>query len=247
MYSISDLKNMLFIDIETSTAAKDLEGYAEIIGKNAYSHWEKKAKYGRQSKSEYEGVSDADMYIRDAALYPEFGRVVVITIGQITFPDGITPTPKVKSFYGDDEKELLKEFMNTMGLIFNKNPKIQIVGHNIKGFDMPYLIKRSIIKRVEIPQQLHLQKLKPWENCLVDTNEIWKFGGWNGASLSMICDLLEIPSPKENMYGGEVSEAYYAGRLEEIKDYCEDDVIGTMNVLLRMSDMALVHDNSPPF
>ena len=63
----------------------------------------------------------------------------------------------------------------------------------------------------------------------------------------MICDLLEIPSPKENMYGGEVSEAYYAGRLEEIKDYCEDDVIGTMNVLLRMSDMALVHDNRPPF
>ena len=170
MYSISDLKNMLFIDIETSTAAKDLDSFAEIIGENAYSHWEKKAKYGRQSKSEYEGVSDADMYIKDAALYPEFGRAVVITIGQVTFPDGITPTPKIKSFYGDDEKNTLKEFMDTMALIFKANPKIQIVGHNIKGFDMPYLIKRSIIQGVEIPQQLHLQKLKPWENCLLDTN-----------------------------------------------------------------------------
>jgi hypothetical protein len=83
MYSISDLKNMLFIDIETSTAAKDLDGFAEIIGDNAYSHWEKKAKYGRESKKEYEGVSDADMYIKDAALYPEFGRAVVITIGHL--------------------------------------------------------------------------------------------------------------------------------------------------------------------
>jgi predicted PolB exonuclease-like 3'-5' exonuclease len=112
---------------------------------------------------------------------------------------------------------------------------------------MPYLIKRSIIQGVEIPQQLHLQKLKPWENCLLDTNEIWKFGGWNGASLSMICDLLQIPSPKQNMYGGEVSEAYYAGRLEEIKDYCEDDVIGTMNVMLKMSDMELVSKAFVPF
>ena len=82
--------------------------------------------------------------------------------------------------------------------------------------------------------------MKPWENCLVDTNDIWKFGGWNGASLSLICDLLKIPSPKENMYGGEVAEAYWNGRIEEIKNYCEDDVCATMNVMLKLSNMELI-------
>jgi predicted PolB exonuclease-like 3'-5' exonuclease len=45
------------------------------------------------------------------------------------------------------------------------------------------------------------------------------------------------------MYGGEVAEAYWNGRLEEIKDYCEDDVVGTMNILLKMSSMQLAEKN----
>lgn len=240
MYKVEDLKQMLFIDIETTTAAKDLDGFAEIIGSNAYSHWEKKAKYVKETNSVYKDMSDERVYQLDAALYPEFGKVVVITIGQITFPNGDYGVQKIRSFYGDDEKQVLEEFMTTMKAIFSKNAKVQLVGHNIKGFDLPYLIKRSLINGVQVPHQFHLQKVKPWENCLLDTNEIWKFGGWNGASLSLICDLLQIPSPKENMYGGEVAEAYWAGRLEEIKDYCEDDVLATMNVMLKISNLEII-------
>ena len=44
MYSISDLKGMLFIDIETSTMAKDLDGFAEMVGENGKDHWDKKSK-----------------------------------------------------------------------------------------------------------------------------------------------------------------------------------------------------------
>lgn len=248
MYNNTELKGMLFIDIETSTAAKDLDGFAKILGPNAKQHWEKKAKYVRLNSPEYIDHSDERMYQLDAALYPEFGKTVVITIGQITFADGSQPTPKIKSFYGDNEKDVLEEFMGAMARIFVANPNIKLVGHNVKGFDLPYLIKRSIINGVSIPDKMQLHKLKPWENCLLDTNEIWKSGGWNGgASLGLICDLLNIPSPKQNMYGGEVAEAYWNGRLEEIKEYCEADVAATMNIMLKLSHKELVIMEESPF
>jgi len=240
MYSITDLKGMLFLDIETSTLAKDLDGYAKAVGGNGKDHWNKKSKWVRKNSPEYIELDDDRLYQLDAALYPEFGRVVCVSIGQVVFEDGVTPTAKIKSFYGDDEKDILDVFMKTMSRIFHASPNISLVGHNVKGFDLPFLIKRAIINGVNIPNKLQLQKMKPWENCLVDTNDIWKFGGWNGASLSLICDLLQIPSPKENMYGGEVAEAYWNGRIEEIKNYCEDDVCATMNVMLKLSNMELI-------
>ena len=246
MYSIEELKNMLFIDIETCSAAKDLKGFIDIIGTNGEEHWSRKAKYVRKDSEEYSEKTDSELYPLNAALYPEFGRVLVISIGQITHPDGVTPVSKVKSFYGDDESEVLREFMDTMVKVFQAKPNIKIVGHNIKGFDIPYLLKRSVINGVSIPNQLQLQKLKPWENCLMDTYDLWKFGGWNGASLSLICDLLDIPSPKDAMKAGDVSESYYNGMLSEIKNYCEGDVIATMNVMLKLSGMELITKEEVP-
>jgi len=247
MYSITDLKNMLFIDIETCSAAEDLDGFIDIIGPNGEEHWARKASYIRKDPFAFPEKTDAELYPLNAALYPEFGKVLVISIGQITYPDGVTPVSKVKSFYGDDEAEVLKDFMGTMIKIFSAKPDIKIIGHNIKGFDIPYLIKRSVINGVSIPNQLQLQKLKPWENCLLDTYDIWKFGGWNGASLSLICDLLNIPSPKEAMKAGDVSSSYWAGKLEEIKKYCEGDVVATMNVMLKLSGMQIIIKEELPF
>lgn len=247
MYSTTDLKNMLFIDIETCSASPNLEGFVDIIGPNGTEHWSRKAKYVRKDSAEYSEKSDAELYPLNAALYPEFGKVIVISIGQITYPDGGDPVSKVKSFYGDSEAEVLKSFMDTMVKIFHAKPNIKIIGHNIKGFDIPYLLKRSIINGVSVPSQFQLQKLKPWENCLLDTYDIWKFGGWNGASLSLICDLLNIPSPKEAMKAGDVSESYWNDGLEEIKEYCEGDVVATMNVMLKLAGMEIITKDEPPF
>lgn len=238
---------MLFIDIETCSAAKDLNGFIDIIGPNGEEHWARKAKYVRKDNAEYSDKTDSELYPINAALYPEFGKVLVISIGQITYPDGVNPVAKIKSFYGDDEAEILKEFMSTMVKIFSAKPNIKIIGHNIKGFDIPYLLKRSIINGVSIPNQLQLQKLKPWENCLMDTYDIWKFGGWNGASLSLICDLLNIPSPKEAMKAGDVSSSYWNGKLAKIILYCEGDVEATMNVMLKLSNMQIITEEEVPF
>lgn len=239
MYSKDQIKNMLFLDIETTSAYDTIEEYnAQVPG--IQKHWEKKLEYIRRDKAEYADMAAGEVYQLDSALYPEFGKVIVISIGQVVFDDLDTPQFKVKSFYGDNEKEILEQLMGALRALFSRAPGLKLVGHNIKGFDAPWLIRRALINGVAVPHQLHLQNVKPWENCLLDTAEIWKFGSWNGASLALICDLLGIPSPKENMYGGEVARAYWQGRLEEIKEYCEGDVRATANVILSMGQYQFV-------
>ena len=240
MYNTSELKSMLFIDIETTS---EYSTYEEFCSKRpgAVKHWAKKAEQHRNSESHLAELSDAEMYTHMAALSPEFSKVIVISMGQIKFQDNFT-TSKIRSFYGDNEQEILKEFMGTSQAVFNQSPSIQFTGHNIKNFDFPYLIKRAIVNGVSIPHQFHLQKKKPWENCLVDTYEIWKFAGWNSASLDLICDTLNIPSPKTIMEASSTTEEYWNGNLEKIKTYCEGDVKATMNVMLKISGMDMVDE-----
>lgn len=240
MYTIDNLKSMLFIDIET---VSEFNHYDELCKQRPGSviHWKKKAENYRRTEVDLVDLTDADLYLKNAALHPEFAKIITISIGQIQFnEDGNPVTEKIRSFYGDDEARFLGEFMGTAQAIFNKNPNIQFTGHNIKNFDFPFLIKRSIINGIRIPHQFHLQNKKPWENCLLDTYDIWKFAGWNSASLDLICDSLNIPSPKAIMKGNETTEEYWNGNLEKIKDYCESDVKSTMNVMLKLSYLPII-------
>jgi len=239
MYSQQELKSMLFIDIETVSEFKSFEEF-QLIRPNVDKYWSKKAEQHRSTESQLQELNDGELYDRMSALSPEFGKIIVISIGQIKFNDGGFAHSKIRSFYGDDEAAILKEFMGTVQSIFNASPNIQFIGHNIKNFDFPYLIKRSIINEVTIPHQLHLQKKKPWENCLIDTYDIWKFAGWNSASLDLICDVLKIPSPKTIMEASDTTPEYYAGNLKKIKKYCEGDVEATMNVMLKISNMNML-------
>ena len=241
MYTSAEIKNMLFIDIETASQYRDLEDLKATGPEHMYDLWIKKAESIRLYEPEKQDLNDADMYLKCASIYPEFGKINTISIGQVKFDEiGIPMTANIRSFYGDVEKEFLGEFLKIMSAIFAKSPSIQLVGHNIKKFDMPWIVKRALINGIIPPTQFHFQKQKPWENCLLDTLEIWKFGGMNGASLDLICGVFDIPSPKDAMKNTEVSENYWAGKLEQIKDYCEGDILATMNVMLKMSNMPIL-------
>lgn len=240
MYNVSALKSMLFIDIETVSEFKYYSDFCDARP-GAVIHWIKKADNYRRTEADCADLSDADLYKKNAALHPEFAKIIVVSIGQIQFDeDGNPIDAKIRSFYGDDEAKFLAEFMGTAQAIFNKSPNIQFTGHNIKNFDFPFLIKRAIINGVKTPHQFHLQNKKPWENCMLDTYEIWKFAGWNSASLDLICDSLNIPSPKAVMKGSETTDEYWTGNLEKIKTYCESDVKSTMNVMLKLSYLPIL-------
>jgi hypothetical protein len=244
MYTADELKQMVFIDVETTTQTETLQ---ELIDQNPKleEYWNLKAMQYRESKpEEMVDFSDPnDMWPRMAGLWPEWGKIVCISIGQLKFDDyGMPLKFSSTSYYGHNEKKILEQFTDIAGKIMSKYPKMQWVGHNIKGFDMPYIVKRCLVNGVSIPKDFHFQKQKPWENCLLDTMEIWKFGGYNTAKLGLIAEILGIPSPKDAMSGPEVNEYYWSGRLEEIKTYCEKDVKATADVMLKISGMPPLYE-----
>jgi predicted PolB exonuclease-like 3'-5' exonuclease len=237
MYTKEEIKSMLFIDIETTSGFKTLdelkESHPELI-----SFWDRKEKFIRAEDVELRDAESSDIYFQKASLTAEWGRIVCISVGQIKFDEDDVPFMQKKSFYGSDEKELLVDFVNFMSQVFFKAPGIKLVGHNIKGFDLPYIIKKSILYSLELPRQLHLHKVKPWENCLIDTYEVWKAGGWSSAALAHLCLLLGIKNPKDDMNAGEVGAAFYAGRIEEIKNYCEEDIEAAGSLMLKFANMS---------
>jgi predicted PolB exonuclease-like 3'-5' exonuclease len=237
MYTSNDFKEFLFIDIETASQYATLDEVDDRLIKL----WQTKAEFQRKNEDGMQDLSDEQIYEKCASWFPEFGKIICISIGQVKFDEsGVPQTSNIRSFYGDDEKSILEEFNGTMQAIFNKNANVKLVGHNIKRFDMPWIVKRSLINQLKVPYQFHFQKQKPWENCLVDTYEIWKFGGMNSTSLDLICGVMGIPSPKQEISNDQVSDRYWAGELEKIKTYCEGDVHASMNVMLSLSYLPII-------
>lgn len=237
MYTQHDFKEFLFIDIETAAQYSSLDEVDDRLIKL----WQTKAEFQRKNETGMQDLSDEEIYNLCGSWFPEFGKIICISIGQVKFnEDGSSEAAHIKSFYGDDESDLLQEFNGTMQAIFNKNSNVKLVGHNIKRFDMPWIVKRSLVNNLKVPHQFHFQKQKPWENCLLDTYELWKFGGMNSTSLDLICGVLDIPSPKKDMSNDQVSQRYWNGELEDIKTYCEGDVKATMNVMLKISSLDIL-------
>lgn len=238
MYKVEELKNMLFIDIETASSHENYESFADSLGPNSRMEewWADKAKYLKKDNTELSELSNAELYNTQAALFPEWGRITCITIGQIKIDDnGIPSDFKMRSFASENEKEILEEFLPILSAIFSKMPSVRIVGFCIKGFDIPYICKKAMMYGLALPRQFHLHNVKPWDNCLLDISDIWKFGGWHGAKLGVVCEALGIRSPKEQLEGGEVSATFWRGDLDLIIEYCERDVKATANILLKMS------------
>jgi hypothetical protein len=118
---------------------------------------------------------------------------------------------------------------------------MRLCGHNIKKFDIPWLVKRMIINKVPVPPQLQLWGKKPWEIVHVDTGELWSMGSWDGyISLDLLSASLDIPSPKDNMSGAYVGHAFWYDKdYIKIKDYCEEDVKCVARICHKLSNSIL--------
>lgn len=226
-----NLNNVVFIDIETVRIQDTIEPGTPLMDS-----WEYKMRYSREANDKF----DEDLvksYQEKAALYAEFAKIVCITIGKVQ-----GETLKLKSYYGHDEKALLTEFCDVITGLVAANPKIQLCGHAIKGFDIPFIMKRCLVNRIDVPDLLDVADVKPWLMTALDTLELWKGTGFYGSSLINISVALGLESPKQDMQGSETSNVYYAegdAGLARIASYCEKDVLAVCNIVryLRNEDI----------
>ncbi|PCI06682.1 MAG: 3'-5' exonuclease [Flavobacteriaceae bacterium] len=228
-----DFKKILFLDIET---VPEVENYADL-SETKQELFNLKTQYQRK-----EEITPDEFYNR-AGIWAEFGKIICISVGFFSSfeKDRIF---RVKSFFGDDEPQLLREFNDLMNNHFN-HPSHMLCAHNGKEFDFPYIARRMIIHRIDLPKSLNLFGKKPWEIPHLDTLELWKFGDYKHyTSLKLMTHILGIPSPKDDIDGSQVAEVYYKEKnLERIVSYCEKDTIAVAQLLLRLYNYDILVDD----
>ena len=228
------LKNLLIIDIETAATHQKFNQLPKTLQK----HWERKAQFFRNEGE----LTPDELYQDRAAIYAEYGKVITIALGAFYQPKNQGLSLKVKSFAGHDEKELLNDFKHFLETKFDPET-IRLCAHNGKEFDFPYLSRRMLINGLSLPYVLDNSGKKPWEVNFLDTMEMWKFGDRkNFTSLDLLTSIFEIPSSKSDLDGSMVNEVYYQEKngLERIEKYCQQDVIATAQLFLKLNSLAIV-------
>jgi len=230
---VTAIGNILFLDIET---VSQYATYGELsdVWKDL---WSKKAEGLLRNSKE---LLTADLIYDKAAIYAEFGKIICISCGIIQ-GEGENRSMTIKSFFGDDERTLLKEFCDMLTK-WSAGIQKYLCAHNGKEFDFPYLCRRMMINNECIPSLLMISGKKPWEVNLIDTMEMWKFGDYKTyTSLHLLSHVLGIPTSKDDIDGSMVGSVYWKDHdLARIVHYCQKDVITMAQVYLRMNREPLI-------
>jgi DNA polymerase elongation subunit (family B) len=225
------LDSFLFFDIETAGLYPTLQE-AKEADPHLAELWIKRCKWLHKQVEPGESTDPSDLWLTRSSLHPEFGRVVCVSFGVLT-QEG---TERITSFYGEDEKDILEK--SNKVLANSRSKGFKIAGQNIKNFDVPYLGKRMLINKIVPDSIIQTWNKKPWETSFIDLAEIFAFGAWGQtfSSLDLISHVLGVPTSKDNMDGSQVHENYWENKsFDSIKDYCEQDVVCTINCFLGIS------------
>jgi 3'-5' exonuclease len=243
-----DLYGILFLDIETVPGTADYEEMPDEMQEL----WAIKSRgILKKSEDELEYDEITESFKTRAGIYAEFGKIICISVGFLTRqPGSDEPLLRLKSFAGHSEAQLLTDFSDLLSKYFNSADKFALCGHNIKEFDVPYICRRLLINQLPFPKLLDIAGKKPWETKhLLDTMELWKFGDIkNYTSLRLLAAVFGFPSPKDDISGSDVAAVYWEERdVERIAQYCEKDVLATVQLFLKMRRLPVLNANQVIF
>lgn len=223
------LENILFIDIETVPEAASFDA----IDADMQQLFTEKTAYQRKDDT------TPEEFYNKAGIWAEFGKIICISVGYFASISNNRQF-RTTSFYGE-EKKILQDFSNLLSTKFHQKD-IVLCGHNIKEFDLPYICRRMIIHQVAIPSLINAMGKKPWEVKHLDTMEMWRFGDHKHfTSLKLLCKILQIPTPKDDIDGSQVAHVYYTEKdIDRIIIYCEKDVVAVAQIILRLKHLPLL-------
>lgn len=111
---------------------------------------------------------------------------------------------------------------------------LTVCGHNVAGFDLPFLKHRSIILNVcPVPQIRKAMNAKPWDGCIADTMLMWNQDREKRASMDKLCKAFGIKG-KEGFDGSMVAETWPVDP-QKVIEYCKDDVERTRQIYKRIT------------
>ena len=131
---------------------------------------------------------------------------------------------------GPDEAEVLRQFWKMI------RPDDYLVGHNLLGFDLPYLQARSVVCKVKPSRSFDLRRYST--SSVYDTMQVW--ANWDRQRFPKLETLAGVLGFKgKGGSGDQVAKWFEANDWEHIKDYCMQDVRLTRDVYRRFKEFGL--------
>jgi len=210
----------LHFDIETAAQYKDFETF--ILNDTRGSDLFRK-KYNRMGNwsEKYQSVDEA--YLEQGGIITTYGRIVCISFG---FFHG--EEKRIKSYYGEDERDIVNSFNEMLKKIEKKN--FNIVGFRIFHFDIVYLLHKLHKYGIKPANIIYMYNKKPWDMRVIDMADDFKGRFAWSFSFDEVCYELGIESPKDKIDGSEVHGKFWNGEYDDIKEYCEKDVSASLDM-----------------
>ncbi len=199
----------LALDIETVPAA-DLSEYSEAV----------QEKVQQKIARVQERNPDFD-FNYFASTHGDFGKIICISMGYIT-----GEKIKLKSLYGHDEHAILEEFNQITASI-----RGVFIHYNGLNFDIPFILQRMAHHNIA-PLSDRFTNLRRYSTDY-HFDLMMIYYNWDMQKvlpLGVLAELHGIPSPKEDLSGDKVLQAYRNNEWERIVRYCEFDVATTLNL-----------------
>lgn len=222
----------IFLDIETLPTAEENRQFVEK--KLAKSFFKRGLDF-----SEAEFAMRAEIAFGETALSGSLGKLLCIGLaidnsGKAEKPCVCGQDKDTKKLHLDEAKTLAQFWNHLERINFNADED-QIIGHNILGFDLPFLYHRSMICGVRPSKKLIAEKY--WESPVYDTMLKWQMGKFREfVGLEELALAFGLNCPKNGAVNGEnLLDAYLDGKHEEIREYCLKDVLCTRELYYRMT------------
>ena len=228
----------LFFDVETLPA----EDYAHGDLRHLYER--KIAKRAPDPDNEPEAFEE---FLDKTGFDGAFGRVLVIAYALNDEPVKHFCSPK-------NEKETIEKFWDVAAGVD------LFVGHNIRDFDLPFIMQRSIILGVKPSWNIYQEAgKKPWQidryldfaryKNLPIFDTMWEWSRWvdkwSNKGLEHLALAMGIPTPKEGIDVSQVNKFFKEGKVKEICDYCMRDVETVREIYKRMTFEGVDSKNLP--
>lgn len=167
-----------------------------------------------------------------------YGRIIVIGYAvDDAEPVALTGLESViLSQFADNLSKAIKLNYDSQGNRPTGESSVVFIGHNLVGFDLRFLWQRAVINQVQMPYSLlKACRAKPWDGMVADTMTMWHPDRDKRISLDRLCKALGVPTSKGDMDGSKVYEAFKAGEIERIAEYCRGDIQATRECYKRLT------------
>jgi len=179
------------------------------------------------------GKPDADIRAALGNMFPKHMYHTIVCIGALVAhheSDHWAVDALGAPYVGErTEKQLIGAFCDKIAEL-----KPQLVTFNGNSFDLPVLRYRAMIHGVSAPGLAARLYFNRYTEDAVDLCDILSsFAPHTKASLNELSKIMGLPGKPEGIDGSEVERYFLEGRIKEIADYCEIDVVNTYRVWLR--------------